>query len=126
VADFTVRVTSGVIVSDWLDPATSARPSRLNARAGRPMKRYVATVGVPVVLQAVVGGVVGPADAALGGRLFVAAVTEAPNAPAAKLESPLGYSSRVTFTADRVGHHTVRIRRPDGGNEHIQLDVGNG
>jgi hypothetical protein len=90
------------------------------------MKRYVAAINVPVVLQAVVGGVLGPADGALGGRLFAAAVTEAPNFPAAALWQPVGFSSRVTFVTDRVGHYTIRIRRPDGGNEHIQLDVGNG
>jgi hypothetical protein len=123
-ADFTVVPTSGLTVADWLDPpSSSGQPSRLNASANHPNKRYVAAVGTPVVLKAVVGGVVGPADAALGGRLFVGYVIEAPGMPTPGLASPAGFSSVLTIIPAQAGHYTVRVRRPNGGNEHIHFDA---
>lgn len=123
-ANFTVIVASGAVVRDWLDPASSSAPSRLNAHVDHPMKRYIGKVAVPVVLKAVVGGVVGPADGALGGNLFVADAIEAPSPPFVGITQPFGFSSIITVMPDRVGHYTIRVRRPDGGNEHVHLDVG--
>jgi len=123
-ADFTVIAASGLSVDDWLDPASGSAPSRLNSRPGYPQKRYVGTVGVPVVLQAVVDGVVAPLDAALGGRLFVAFVVEAPVLPFTGIVSPLGQSSVQIVTAYVRGHYTIGIRRPDGGIEHVHMDLG--
>lgn len=124
-ADFTVVATSGLIVSDWLDPPSpSGAPSRLNARPGQAFKRYVGQLGVPVVLSAVVGGVAGPADAALGGRLFTASAIEAPAMPFVGISSPAGFSSVIQILAHQAGHYAIRIRRPDGGNEHVHLDIG--
>jgi len=125
VADFTVIAYVGLTVVDWLDPPNAGgQPSRLNARQDVPLKRYVGTVGIPVALAAVVGGVVAPVDAALGGRLFTACAIEAPVMPFSGMVSPPGWSSVVIVTPDHIGHFTIRIRRPDGGNEHIHMDIG--
>jgi hypothetical protein len=124
-ADFTVIVASGATVQDWTDPAgASGAPSRVNARPGYPLKRYVARRGVQVVLKAVVGGVLAPADGTLGGRLFIPECIEAPGGPFSDFIPTLGYSSIITVPVWRVGHHTIRIARPDGGNEHIHFDAG--
>lgn len=123
-ADFTVVPTSGVTVVDWLDPGSS-QPSRLNSKPGFPQKRYVGKRGVPVVLRAVVGGVVGPADASLGGRLFVAWPLEAPVMPFGGLvPHTAGYSSIVQLITSTVGHYTIGFRRPSGGIEHVHVDIG--
>lgn len=124
-ADFTVIVASGVTVQDWLDPAGAGlAPSRVNARPGYPLKRYVARRGVPVVLKAVVGGVVAPADGALGGRLFIVDCIEAPGGAFSDWVQLPGYSSIITVNVWRVGHHTIRVSRPNGGNEHVHFDAG--
>lgn len=127
-ADFTVLVASGAALRDWLDPpkvSAPAAPSRLNARPGYPMKRWVGTRGVPVVLKAVVGGVVAPIDASLGGRLFSAWPVEAPDAatPFAGIIGTPSHSAIQTVYAAHAGHYTIGIRRTDGGCEHVHLDI---
>lgn len=123
-ADFTVIPASGVSVVDWIDPSSSGAPSRLNSRPGHPQKRYRGALYVPIVLQAVVGGVVAPLDAALGGRLFVPFVVEAPVLPFTGIISPYGQSSMQVMTAMFPGHYTIGFRRPNGGIEHVHLDIG--
>lgn len=125
-ADFTVIVVLDGIttVKDWLDPSSAGgAPSRLNSRPGLPQKRYVGARPTPVVLKAVVDGVVGPADATLGGRLFFPWTVEAPAMPFIGFSSPPGFSSVVTVVPDRAGHFVIGIRRPDGGFEHVHLDI---
>lgn len=124
-ADFTVIAASGLSVVDWVDPPSSAgAPSRLNSRPGYAQKRYRGALGVPVVLQAVVGGVAAPLDAALGGRLFTSFVVEAPAPPFTGIVSPLGQSSVQIVTASVPGHYTIGIARPNGGIEHVHMDLG--
>lgn len=121
-ADFDVIVASGAQLKDWLDPPVSGQPSRINPRPGHPFRRWVGSRSSPVVLKAVVGGVVAPADGALGGRLFVSWVVEAPVMPVPPPVSVGGFSSTITFTAPDEGHYTIGVRRPDGGLMHIHLD----
>lgn len=124
-ADFTVIVASGATILNWLDPASAGGvPSRLNSKPGYPQKRWVGSVGVQVVLKAVVNGVIGPADATLGGRLFVAWPVEAPAMPFSGIRADPGFTSVQRVQPDQVGHYTIGIRRPDGGLEHVHLDVG--
>jgi hypothetical protein len=123
VADFTV-IASGVSVVDWLDPSFGGTPSRLNSRPGYPQKRYLGLLGVPVVLKAVVDGVVAPPDASLGGRLFTAFVVDAPVLPFVGIVSPYGQSAVQVVTATVPGHYTIGFRRPNGGLEHVHLDIG--
>lgn len=121
-ADFDVIVASGAQLQDWLDPGLSGKPSRINSRPGYPLKRWVGSQGVPVVLKAVVGGVVAPADGALGGRLFASWVVEAPILPVPPPVSVGGFSSTITFAAPAEGHYTIGVRRPDGGLVHVHVD----
>ncbi len=124
-ADFTVIVASGAQVQDWLDPPTALQPSRLNPRPGYPLKRWVGARGTAVVLKAVVGGVLAPLDAALGGRLFTPWAVEAPPTatPFVGFSSPLAQSSVVIVTCVFPGHYTIGVRRLDGGAEHVPLDI---
>lgn len=124
-ADFDVIVASGASLQDWLDPASALAPSRLNARAGRPLKRWVGAVNAPIVLKAVVNGIVGPMDAALGGRLFATWPLEAP-AQALPFDGVIAapsQSSVQTLTAASPGHYTIGFRRTGGGLVHVHLDV---
>lgn len=124
-ADFDVLVASGASLQNWLDPASSVAPSRVNARPGHPLKRWVGAVGIQIVLKAVVGGVVGPLDSALGGRLFTTWPVEAPP-QALPFDGVIGtpdQSSVQTLIAYYAGHYTIGFRRPDGGLVHVHLDV---
>jgi len=124
-ADFTLVITSGASVVDWADPVDGSQPSRLNPHAGHPHKRWLGSVGVPVVISAVVNGVTGPLDGVLGGRLFAAWPVEVPPSilPFAGFGSLPGISSVVNVTPPVVGHYVIGVRRPDGGLEHIHFDV---
>ena len=121
--DFEVLVT-GAAVEPWSDPAGSALPSRLNPREGRSMRRLVGTVGTAITLTAVVGGVTGPADATLGGRLFVCASAEAPHPWTVSFTIlTAGWSSVQSFTPSLAGHYLVYMRRPEGGCWFIHIDA---
>ncbi len=120
--DFDLRVTSGASIAPWTDPATDDAPSRVNARTGNPLRRYVATVGTQVEIRAVVGATVAPLDSALGGRLFVPFAVDCP-LPAVEWSSPAGQSSIQRFTPARRGHYHVRVRRPGGGVVHLHIDA---
>jgi hypothetical protein len=124
-ADFSVQV-AGAVLTDWEDPALPGAPSRLNARPGRAHKRWVVALGSLVSLRAVVGGVIAPLDSSLGGRLFVPFAVEVPPGatPFVGFSSPLGQSSHQTLTPTVAGHYALGLRRPNGGIEHVHLDVG--
>jgi hypothetical protein len=111
----------------WSDPATLTKPSRLNNDERRPHTYRRTIVGVPATVSAIVDGVVGPLDAALGGDLFEAWFGEYPTAgPPPALSSPGGQSSVVTFTAAHEGHHLLVLSRTDGGRllvPFITIDV---
>ena len=122
-ADFDVDVT-GVNLKPWTDPSDGTLPSRLNPYPGQPDGRLVATVGQLVTLTAVVGGVSGPADATLGGRLFVAGSTEQAHPwPVGWEPITPGYTSIQTFYPQAAGHYLVYLRRPAGGAIFVHLDA---
>lgn len=122
--DFTVRLTAGATLADWTDPiGPEGQPSRLNPREGFPHRRWIGTVGVPIVFRAEVDGALGPPDSALEGRLFGWWLVECPVPPIALLTDPRR-SSVQRFTPRFVGHHTIGVRRDGGGLVHVHVDVG--
>lgn len=122
-ADFTVQFTSGVTYEPWLDPSSPHEPSRVNARAGQPLRRVMGRVGVPIIMSATVDNEVAPPDSALDGRLFWTFFIEGPTThPGLLILSP-GQSSVQRFTPPLPGHYTVRWRRPRGGLWHMHVDV---
>lgn len=121
--DFTVSV-SGATVEQWLDPAITGAPSRLNPREGRAMRRLVGTVGSPVTLTATAAGLFGPLDTALGGRLFECIVAESPVVYGIPFTIPTaGRSSVQRFTPPAAGHYLVYMRRPGGGSWFLHVDA---
>jgi heme A synthase len=121
VTDFDVQI-SGAELREWGDPSREGYVSRVNARDGHPMRRWVAQVDVPVTITGIVGGVVGPLDASLAGRLFRAASTETPDSIPAVFTSLSGSSSVQSFNPSRVGHYLVYLRRAGGGGHFVHLD----
>lgn len=129
--DFTARVFSGATLELWQDPARPAgtqggsdpgAPSRVNPLPDAPHRRYVATLGAPVVVRATVGGVEGPLDSALGGRLFTAWWVEQAG-PAIGPVGTASKSSEQTFTPQAEGHYTLGLERDQGGAIFLPVDV---
>ena len=121
-AEFTVQVASGVTVERWTDPASSTgKPSRVAPHPGKPQLYYRAKQSDTIVLKAVLGGVVAPADATLSGRLFAPFLTEGFGPPL--FASPVGYSSIIAWNPVNPGHHVVGIRRPQGGAVLVHFDI---
>lgn len=140
--DFTVAFTAGVTNTTWLDPLLPPNPefgepghnpalpvgpgtpSRLNAHVGFPHRRYVGAVGAQIEITATVGGVAGPLDAALGGRLFTLVwAVEHPQPGPVGFTHPAGQSSVQHFTPTTAGHYTIGIERAGGGKVFMHLDV---
>lgn len=125
-ADFTLTIRSGLSVSTWSDPHTSDKPTRQNAWPDIP-HRYlkVATLPQTVSIWASVGGVAGPADAALGGRLFQWAWSERGNGVPPSLVTTAGTTSKVTFQfgTDNTGHWLLLCFRDTGGAVAMPMDV---
>lgn len=121
--DFEARVVLGASLVAWLDPeGPGAEPSRINPQPGHPMKRYLGTVGVPVVIYCYVGGSQLP-DGSLGGRLFVPYTVESPNPYPVSFTPTAGWTATVSFTPDTAGHYCVGIRRPEGGAVLVHVDA---
>jgi hypothetical protein len=122
--NFDARFTSSGSRQVWTDPASGAKPSRLNYDERRPHTYRRAIVGVPVTVSAIVDGVVGPLDAALGGALFEAWLGEYPTAgPPPATSSPAGQSSVVTLTPAHAGHHLLVLSRTDGGKLLVPFET---
>lgn len=126
---FEVAVT-GVTLVPWEDPARPAgtvdaedpgAPSRVNSKVGYPQKMRLGTVGAPIELTATLGGVAGPLDATLGGKLFLAWFAE--KAGLVGLVSPAGQSSVQSFTPPTPGHYTVGMLREGSGAVLVHIDV---
>jgi hypothetical protein len=120
--DFELKLSSNVDLVDWVDGASAARPSRLNAKEGHPAKRLSVPVGETVTLTAVVGGVEGPLDATLGGRLFSGDTHEFPSS-APGWSSPTGQSSVQSFVPAAAGNYVVQLRHQGGGAILIHIDA---
>lgn len=130
--DFTAAVTSGTTLTEWEDPerppdtpspGDPAEPSRLNPTLGVPHKMRLATVGTQVEITATVGGVAGPLDTALGGRLFYAWAVEKAQGSPISFSSPAGKSSVQRFTPLTEGHYCIGIARQEGGSVLIHIDA---
>jgi hypothetical protein len=120
-ADFDVRVISGVTVERWTDPASSTgKPSRVRSHPGRPQLYWKGKVWQVVTLQAVIGGFVA-ADGSLGGRLFTPYLAE--GFGPGYFEATADFSSTVRWTPTSPGHHVVGIRRPNGGAMLVHFDI---
>jgi hypothetical protein len=71
-ADFELVPTIGLDLQVWIDPAFGSTPTRINPLASQPHRYWRALdTNVTIEVRAVIGGVAGPADATLGGRLFL-------------------------------------------------------
>lgn len=126
--DFTIAPTAGLTLQQWQDPERPpttlgpGAPSRLNPIDGYPHTKYVGVVGTQIELTASVGGVAGPLDAALGGRLFTPWFVERPCVHG--FASPAGQSSVVRFTPWVAGHYCIGVGRTNGGHVLLHFDVG--
>jgi hypothetical protein len=121
-ADFGIAF-AGAPLAPWLDPPTGDLPSRINPTPTRPHLRRRATVGAEVELAAVVAGVTGPLDAALGGRLFLGWWIEHPTVGPPAVAVPAGQSSVRRFTPELAGHYTYCLRRFGGGGLILHVDA---
>lgn len=122
-ADFRAEFTSGTTVVPWDDPASGARPGRLNPRPEHPHLRHRGNVGVQVQVSARIAGVLAPLDAALGGELFTAFLAEAPVFPLPAVSNPGGQSSVQRFTPLVAGHYTLRLVREGHGSVFVHVDI---
>lgn len=120
--DFSAVFSQGTTLVAWTDPPDAFRPSRLNPIIGHGHQRRVGTIGVSVSVLATVGGVSGPLDSALGGRLFLGMFAESPGSPPAMNPVP-GQSSLQRFRPAEGGHYTFVMRRDGGGAIFFHLDV---
>lgn len=126
-ADFELRVVPGAgdggpMLRKWVDPAAAdGRPSRIRPHPGREQLYWWMRMGSSCIVKAVVGGVEGPADSALGGRLFYPFLAEGFGPPI--FTTTAGVSSVVRFTPTNPGHHVIGLRRPQGGGYLLHLDV---
>lgn len=125
-ADFSVQLSGGVQVP-WIDlqrniPEQASRlvsdPDHL-----RSYRRFIPNA--TATISAVVGGVVAPMDAALGGRLFTAAWLEWSGHEPPLIVQAAGQSSLVTVFLDifHHGHFVLRIQRKLGGAWLVPFDV---
>ena len=127
-SDFSARITAGANIATWTDPATGLAPSRLNPLPGRPHTYWLVDELIdPLTIEATVGGVEGPADAALGGRLFKWSWVEHPTAGRPTITPTVGSSSIVSFTGGLftglTGHYTILCWRDGGGAQAITFEV---
>jgi len=132
--DFTARITTAGDVKVFVD-TTAAKPycrggdapSRLNARPGLPHRYLRFYPGDTIAFAATVGGVEGPLDAALGGRLFAITWAEWTGTYPLSITSPAGQSSVgsvvIPTGSGWWGHHAVCFRRPEGGSVVVSFEV---
>lgn len=112
-----------VTFEDWTDPVGPAgQPSRVNWLPGIAQRFYRMTAGRAQV-AAVVNGVEGPSDAALGGRLFTAYFVEHASSWTPGVYQGDAQSSVADFELPVPGHYTLAMRRAAGGAVFIHLDV---
>ena len=111
--DFSVSV-SGATLEEWTD-------SRINSIVGNPQRHYVGTVGAQIEIRATVGGVDGPLDSTLGGRLFECWRAEGPAVFPITYDS--GRTSVQRFVPCAVGHYTLGMGRDTGGSVIVHIDV---
>ena len=128
--DFSLRITSAGTTSEvWVDTATVTAPSRLNPLVQYPHRYWrVPTATAQLILKATVAGFEGPADAALGGRLFTWSWVEQPStAWSAPIPPTVGWTSITTFPANHFlgheGHYTLLCSRTGGGAVGIPFEV---
>lgn len=122
-ADFSARFTGGVTLESWQDPPSGVTlPSRINPSPLHPLKYRRGIVGEQIELRATVGGTEGPADGALGGRLFLCWFAEHPT-PRPSISHPPGTTSVRRFTPTVPGHYTIVFRRQRGGGVILHVDV---
>lgn len=114
-----------------LDSASAFVPSRLNARPDVPHSFLRVSRGTTLEILAEVGGVLGPLDAALGGRLFTWSWVDHPDLG---LASPIpftltaGQSSRVQIPSNAIGpepqgHYAIMATRTDGGAQIVPFEL---
>lgn len=126
--NFSLRITAGATSTIWQDPATATLPSRLNPIAQHQHRCWFASPLLDLVLQATVGGVEGPADAALGGKLFKWSwVEQADSGWSAPIPATAGFTSITTFPAGHFhshgGHYTLLCWRDGGGAVAIPFEI---
>lgn len=121
--DFDVRVISGTTSLPWDDRHLSHRSA--NVHRYRVVRPPVAGSIAQVVLHAVVGGVVAPLDAALGGRLIIASRVQWAGTHPFTITQAAGQSSAITlgFSATMLGHQELCLRRDDGGSIILSFEV---
>lgn len=124
-ANFTARFTDGATIAQWDDPAFGGVPTRQNAFEEHPHLRFVAAVGVEVEVSATIiaTGIEGPADAALGGRLFTLSFAELPGISPPSISQTPAVSSVQRFTPPAAGHYTLKMKRLERGAVYLHIDA---
>ena len=134
--DFFVTIQGSTDRPAWTDPASEnpIAPSRLNPDPVHPhtYQRILVTLPsaqVSIQMVATVGGVSGPVDAALGGRLFTGVWAEWSGTAGPPIIFPAPNQSSVMtliFDGTHLGHQTFRMTRKNGGLFLVHLDVESG
>lgn len=124
--NFDIAVAGGT-VEIWEDepgvgPGGNEQPSRINPRKGLWLRRLVHPVGT-LHAEAVVGGVQGPLDAALGGKLFLWDVIEYPTPWHPGMITTPGQTSVIDIECPLPGHYTFQAYRENGGSVIVHVDV---
>jgi len=123
--DFQLKPIGSEVV-DWDDPATTDTPSRLNPVVRHPHKYHRIFRNFPLTIKAIVDGIEGPADGALGGRLFAWSwVVTRESGYAPPIPTSAGFSSTVVFPAFHflTGHYELLCSRPDGGAVGVTFEI---
>lgn len=126
--DFTVTIIGGDQVP-WID-AKSENPERASRLKNDPehLRSYRKFQGGDTMtVKAIVSGVVGPLDGALGGRLFTAAWVEWSGIAPPLIVQASGQSSVVTadLAFTNAGHFILRLARAGSGSFFVPFDVEN-
>jgi hypothetical protein len=128
--DFTARIVSSgdVTMQTWLDAATASDPTRINPHPEHPHKYWKVRPNALPEFRCTVGGVEGPLDTALGGRLFKWSWAEVPGTGAPPPITPTPGSSSIAVAnisgvAMPLGHYCINIWRDNGGSILIPFEV---
>ncbi len=123
-ASFAVRVSQGVQVVDWEDPASLTVASRINPESGFPTRNYQGMVGTGIVIKATPDGEVeGAPDVDLDTHLFSHWFAEYPSGSAVAISHAPGISSIASFVPDIPGNYLFVFYREQGGSLSIPIEV---
>jgi hypothetical protein len=120
-AAFTLRITAGATVLDWID-ATGVLPSRLNPTTGISHKYYRVAPGTTITCKCDLpaGGSEGAIDSVFGGA-FVWEWSESPSRVRPIITTPVGNTSIALMTIANPGHYLLGAYHPTRGAVFVHI-----